>query len=195
MRALFFCVVVCLVVSASPHATTVLPPSFQELVGEAEIVFEGEVIDTRSRATTFEGNEVIYTDVTFRVARALKGRPGSTVSLQFLGGEVGDRGMKVYGMPTFARGDRDVIFAITSQPLISPLVRLMHGRVRIVRDGGAGAQDSVRLSDGTPLRAVATLGAITQQQALSQAPALSLTAFEAAVSAEVDRQTAQKVRR
>jgi hypothetical protein len=195
MRLGFFCVCVCLLLAAAPHATTVLPPSFQELVGEADIVFESEVVDTRSRATTFDGNEVIYTDVTFRVSRALKGRPGSIVSLQFLGGEVGDRGMKVYGMPTFARGDRDVIFAITSQPLISPLVRLMHGRVRVVRDGGTGAQESVRLYDGTPLRQVATFGAITRQDALSQTPALSLTAFEAAVSAEVERQAAQKVRR
>jgi len=195
MKLGFFCVCVCLLSSVVSHATTVLPPSFQELVGEADIVFEGEVIDTRSRATSFDGNEVIYTDVTFRVSRALKGRPGSVVSLQFLGGEVGDRGMKVYGIPTFARGDRDVIFAITSQPLISPLVRLMHGRVRVVRDGGAAAQESVRLSDGTPLRQVAAFGAITLQDALSQTPALSLTAFEAAVSAEVERQAAQKGRR
>ena len=195
MKLGFVCVCVCLLLSAIPHATTVLPPSFQELVGEAEIVFEGDVVDTRSRATTYDGNEVIYTDVTFRVARTLKGQPGSVVSLQFLGGKVGDRGMKVYGMPTFARGDHDVIFAITSQPLISPLVRLMHGRVRVVRDGGTAAQESVRLYDGTPLRQVATFGAITRQDALSQTPALSLTAFEAAVSAEVERQAAQKGRR
>jgi hypothetical protein len=193
MKSLSLCVAVCLLLSSSPSATTVIPPSFQELIGEAEVVFEGEVIDTRSRVSNVGGNEVIFTDVSFRVSRALKGAPPSVVSLQFLGGVVGDLGMRVQGVPTFARGDRDVIFAITSQPLISPLVRMMHGRVRIVRDGAAATQDSVRRFDGTPLREVSSFGATGQ--ALSQASAMSLTSFEAAVRAEVERQGAQKGRR
>lgn len=193
MRLGIACACCWLMLSAVPRATTVIAPTFQELVGEADLVFEGEVLDAQSRAAIVDGNDVIFTDVSFRVARALKGTPGSVVSLQFLGGVVGDRGMKVHGVPTFARGDRDIIFAVTSQSLVSPLVRMMHGRVRIARGGESGALETVRLFDGSPLREVASFGATAQ--ALSQTPAMSLAAFEAAVAAEVERQDAQKRRR
>jgi hypothetical protein len=180
-----------LLLSASPRATTVIAPSFQELIAEAEIVFEGEVLDTRSRLTVEAGNETIVTDVSFRMIRALKGAPAPIVTLEFLGGVVGDHGYHVDGVPAFVRGDHDVIFAMTSQRFVSPLVRVMHGRVRIVKEG-PGGQDIVRRFDGTPLRDVAALGVNERQPVLSQIPALSLPAFESAVATEVARQGAQK---
>lgn len=185
---------VCLLLSMSPRATTVITPSFQELIAEAEIVFEGEVLDTKSRLTIEAGNETIVTDVSFRMIRALKGAPGSVVTLEFLGGVVGDHSYHVDGVPTFVRGDHDVIFATTSQRFVSPLVRVMHGRVRIAKEG-PGGQDIVRRYDGTPLRTVAALGASERQPVLSRTPALSLSAFESAVATEVARQDAQKTLR
>src|SRR5258705_11618570 len=150
MRFKVALVAVCLLLPASPQATTVIAPSFEELVREADVVFEGEVIETRSRISVEGGAETIVTDVSFRVASVLKGTAGPVTVLEFLGGVVGDRGFKVDGVPTFARGDRDVIFAKTSQRLISPLVRVMHGRVRIVKAVPA-SQEFVRQFDGTPL--------------------------------------------
>jgi hypothetical protein len=191
MRRALACLAVCLALTAVPLATTVIPPTFQELVGEAELVFEGDVVDTRSRIDNTAGEDVIVTAVTFDVLRVLKGAANKTVVLEFLGGAVGDRGLKVAGMPVFARGDRDVIFAITSQRLISPLVRVMHGRVRISREGPA-AQEFVHLHDGSLLRDVAALGIRPQESGFSQRPALTLRAFEAAVADEVSRQAAQK---
>jgi len=193
MRRFVHATLIALCLSSFAHATTVIAPTFEQLVAQADIVFEGEVIDTRVRIAAARDELPIVTDVYFRVARALKGSPAPTLVLQFLGGAIGDRRFTVDGVPTFARGDRDVIFAVTSAPLVSPLVGLMHGRVRITSDG-AGQRDVVRAFDGTPLRAIDALGAQGRQPLLSARPAMTLAAFESAVAAEVARQDAARGR-
>jgi hypothetical protein len=168
-------------------ATTVIAPTFAELVRDAEIVFEGEVIDTKARVSVEREGETIITDVYFRVAKVLKGTVGPTTLLEFLGGTIGDRTYRIEGMPTFTIGDRDVIFAAPSRRLISPLVGIMHGRVRIVKDG-AMRQDLVRRFDGALLRNLSMLGSSQPQLIMSPQPAMSLSSFESAVIAEIARQ-------
>jgi len=189
MRARLAFVVLGLVAVAPLRATTVIAPTFKELVAEADLVFEGQVLETKARMDAREGGAVIVTDVSFRVLKRLKGTSGDVVSLEFLGGTVGDRRYRIDGMPTFTRGDHDVLFAVTSQRLISPLVGMMHGRVRVAHDGTA---PHVRLFDGTPLRNVSVFGAKEPPARMSSEPAMSLTAFEAAVTSEIDRQSAEK---
>jgi hypothetical protein len=172
--------------AAPAAATTVVAPTFEQLVARAEIVFEGEVTATQVRVSADREGSPIVTDVTFRVARTLKGKVGPAVTLEFLGGTVDGRTLHVDGVPTFRVGDRDVLFAITSQRLVSPLVGMMHGRFRIVSDS-ATRQALVRRHDGQPLRSVATLGGSEPQAVLSQQPAMSLEAFENAVLTEVAR--------
>jgi hypothetical protein len=165
----------------------VVPPSFEQLVDQAEIIFEGEVIDTKARLSREPEGETIITDVYFRVRRVLKGTVGSVTVMEFLGGTVDDRTFSIDGMPSFARGDRDVIFASPSLRLVSPLVALMHGRVRIVTDQST-RQDLVQQFDGSPLRAVTAFGSAQAQPILSPTPAMSLPAFETAVVTEIARQ-------
>jgi len=176
------------------HATTVVAPTFTELVRQADVIFEGEVTDTRPRLVVDRGTEKIVTDVTFRVAKVSKGRTPTQTVLQFAGGVVGDRGFRVAGVPEFVRGERDVIFALASKQQISPVVGVMYGRFRIVGDGGADV-DRVRQFDDTPLRDVAAIGSKEQQPVLSQTPAMPLPAFEAAIAAEVRRQAGANKRR
>jgi hypothetical protein len=177
------------------HATTVIAPTFSALVRQAEVIFDGEATETRSRAIVERGAEKIVTDVTFRVTKMLKGRARPTIVLQFAGGVVGDRGYKVAGVPSFVAGERDVIFAVTSTPQISPVVGVMYGRFRIVDDAAGTGSASVRQFDDTPLRDVAAIGSNEQQPVFSQRPAMALATFEAAVSAEVRRQAGTKKRR
>jgi len=190
MRGCLAAVLVLLSLSSPTLATTVIPPSFEEMVARAEVVFEGEVVDTRARTAAGGDGTVIVTDVSFRVSKVLKGTALSTLVLQFLGGDLGDQSLKVDGVPTFARGDRDVIFAVTSTPQVSPIIGLMHGRIRITADG-FGGREIVRSFDGAPLQDVARIGA-RSQPALSGVPAMSLAALEAAITREVSRQAAEK---
>ncbi|MFW6050592.1 MAG: hypothetical protein ACODAU_05430 [Myxococcota bacterium] len=81
----------------------------EELVHEADEIVLGTVMQRRSR---WEGRHIV-TDVTLRVSEALEGRarPGGRLVVTHLGGEVGDVGMRVAGMPVFEDGARSLVFA------------------------------------------------------------------------------------
>src|SRR4029079_16566859 len=131
MRLCLLAAVAAMSLSAGVRATTVVAPTFEALVAEADASVESEVVDTTSRVMPQRDGAPIVTDVYFRVQRVLKGAPASTLILQFLGGQVGDVGFRVEGVPSFSKGDRDVLFAMTAAPQVSPIVGMMHGRVRI----------------------------------------------------------------
>jgi hypothetical protein len=177
-----------LLMSSTGHTAPVpAGPTLRELVRQAEIIFEGEVTDIRPSAFIEGRVEKIVTGVTFQVSKVLKGATPTTTVLEFAGGVVGDRGYRVEGVPVFARGERDVIFAVTSKPSISPVVGAMYGRFRIVKDGPS-AREGVRQFDDAPIDQVSSIGSTRRRPARSQRPTMSLSAFEAAVAAEVSRQ-------
>jgi hypothetical protein len=187
MRLCILAALAAMSLSAGVRATTVVAPTFEALVAEADAIVESEVVDTTSRVVPQRDGAPIVTDVYFRVQRVLKGAPASTLILHFLGGQVGDVGFRVEGVPSFSKGDRDVLFAMTAAPQVSPIVGMMHGRVRITADV-TRRQDIVRAFDGTPLRDLRVFGSPANQTALSGRPAMTLAAFESAVIGEVARQ-------
>lgn len=186
MRRCIFAALAAISLTAGVRATTVVAPTFEALVAQADAIVESEVVDTTSRIAPQRDGAPIVTDVYFRVEKVLKGAPASTLILEFLGGEVGDVGFRVEGVPSFSKGDRDVLFAITAAPQVSPIVGMMHGRVRITADV-ATRQYIVRGFDGTPLRDLRLFGSTTNQGLLRGRP-MTLAAFESAVVGEVARQ-------
>ena len=59
-------------------ATTVIPPTFDELVSRAQTIFEGEVTGVQSQWIGEGSEHRIVTFVTFKVYDSLKGDPGTT---------------------------------------------------------------------------------------------------------------------
>lgn len=158
MRRLIPLTAICVLVAAAvAKSTTVIPPSFDALVSNANTIFVGEVMNIRSDWETTSGGRAIVTYVTFRVEDVWKGRVGAVTQLEFLGGTVGDIGLRVEGMPTFTIGQRDVLFVDGAARAVSPLVGFMHGRMRIERDAASGV-DRVRTYDGRALGSVAQIG-------------------------------------
>lgn len=171
------------------RATTVMPPTFDELVTKAHIVFVGETLDVRSQwAPTSAGRPAIVTLVTFRVLRTLKGQVGSQTILDFLGGTVGEDRLDVAGMPRFRLGDRDVLFVDERGRPISPVVAFGYGRFRILQDPRTG-RESISRHNFEPLSSVSELGADRPSIRVSSAHALSLAAFESEVVSAVRRLT------
>lgn len=157
-RRLFPLTVLCTLLAAGvARSTTVIPPSFDALVSSASTIFVGEVMNIRSDWETTRGGRAIVTYVTFRVEDVWKGRLGAVTQLEFLGGTVGDVGLKVEGMPTFRLGQRDVLFVDGAARTVSPLVGFMHGRMRVERDIQSGV-DRIRTFDGRALGNVAQIG-------------------------------------
>lgn len=178
------------------RATSVVPPTFPELVAGADAIYRGHVTAVEARRVERpDGGTVIKTFVTVGVDRALKGPDRAAVTLEFLGGTVGDESLVVSGMPKFAVGDREFVFVQKNGIQFCPLVAMMHGRYRVLRDANAG-RDFVARDNGKPLTDTAEVGlpiaSLPAPVAAAAAPsaaagALTPAAFEASIVEQVQR--------
>lgn len=178
------------------RATSVVPPSFSELVAEAEAIYRGRVTGVATRrARAPDGTAILRTYVTLAVDRTLKGAERSAITLDFLGGSLDDESLVVTGMPRFALGATEYVFVQRNGIQYCPLVALGHGRYRLLRDDATGREyvardNGIPLTDPAevvvPLHAGAGLpGPVRAAQAAAAlARALTPAAFESAVLAE-----------
>ena len=153
----FFAAICAAFVLNSAQATTVIAPSFDELVEQAQVIFQGTVTDAQSQWTGEGGNRRIVTYVTFKVDEAIKGEVGATYTVRMLGGTVGDQTMEVTDSPKFKVGDRDILFVENNGSQFIPLVGIMHGRFRVQKDKATG-REVVMSNAGHPVKDVAALG-------------------------------------
>src|SRR5881394_3293524 len=109
LRSLLFLSLILLALPAA-DATTVIPPTFDELVTKAETIFEGTVTGMRSEWTGEGTNRHIVTYVTFKIQDAIKGAVGSEYTIRMFGGTVNGQTMEVSDAPKFKVGDRDILF-------------------------------------------------------------------------------------
>jgi hypothetical protein len=182
-RRLSLLTMLCLLAAAGvARSTTVIPPSFDALVSGASTVFVGEVMNVRAEWDNTPSGRAIITLVTFRVEEVWKGSLGAVTQLEFLGGEIGEMGMKVEGMPVFRLGQRDVLFVSDEVRTVSPLVGFMHGRMRVERDTVSGI-DRVRTFDGRALGSIAQIGPQRAAPSLASITPMRLSDLESAVRA------------
>ena len=177
----------CLIFAGTALATTVIPPSFEELVSRAEMIFQGSVTDVRSEWTGEGAQRHIMSYVTLKVEDAIKGKSGSTVTLRMLGGTVGGETMEVTDAPKFKVGDRDILFVENNGTQFVPLVGIMHGRFRVKKD--AAGQDAVFTNEGSPLTDVSKLG--KNEGAASAGRPISKQEFRQAIQAKAQEQAGQ----
>src|SRR3954471_7442930 len=162
------------------EATTVIPPSFDQLVQQAEMIFQGTVTDVRAQWVGEGGQRHIESYITFAVEDAVKGKPGQTYTIRMFGGTVGDQGMAISDAPKFAVGDRDILFVENNGTQIIPLVGIMYGRFHVTRDDAGG--EVVMQNEGRPVKNVARLGREMDSAVDETAePAMTTAAFKAAV--------------
>jgi len=177
----------CLIFAVTALATTVIPPSFDELVSRAEMIFQGSVTGVRSEWTGEGAQRHIMSYVTLKVEDAIKGNPGSTVTLRMLGGTVGGETMEVTDAPKFKVGERDILFVENNGTQFVPLVGIMHGRFRVKKD--AAGQDAVFTNEGSPLSDVSNLG--KNEEAASAGRPISKQEFRQAIQAKAQEQAGQ----
>ena len=122
------------------NATTVIPPTFDQLVEQAELIFQGTVTDVRSVWEGEGAQRHIDSYVTFQVQDSVKGTAGASYTIRMLGGTVGDETMQVTDSPKFKVGDRDILFVEHNGQQFVPLVGIMHGRFRIQREAQTGRE-------------------------------------------------------
>jgi hypothetical protein len=144
-------------VSLSVTATTVIPPTFDQLVKQAEFIFQGTVTNSQSVWEGEGAQRHIESYVTFNVEDNVKGNAGTSYTIKMLGGTVGDETMEVTDTPKFKVGDRDILFVEHNNEQFVPLVGINYGRFRVQRDEQTG-RDIVVNAEGTPVRDLSQLG-------------------------------------
>jgi len=142
---------------ARVSATTVIPPTFEQLVKQAELIFQGTVTDARSVWEGEGGQRHIETYVTFNVEDSVKGQAGTSYTIRMLGGTVGDETMEVTDTPKFEVGDREILFVEHNNEQFVPLVGINHGRFHVQHDDQTG-RDVVFNGEGEPVRDLTQLG-------------------------------------
>ncbi len=128
-----FCLTVLAAWGAPVAATVVVAKDFAALCAEADLVFVGTVTDVTS-SWRDAAQRSIETQVTFGALTWLHGTPRPAVTLHFAGGEVGGLREEVAGVPSFAVGQRRIVFARDGD-FLSPVVGFHQGLFQVVDDG------------------------------------------------------------
>lgn len=132
---LAFCVIVVLLAISRPAmATTVLRVGIDEMLEGSALVFEGEVLGRQ--ADRDHANGWIRTFITFAVHDVIKGKyVKPTVTLEFLGGTVGENTFKVHGTVMPKDGERGIYFVESlTRTQINPLYGWTQGHLLLVDD-------------------------------------------------------------
>ena len=166
----------------SSASAIVHPLAFEEVVAGAETIFLGRFADSRAFWEESQSGRLIVTRVVFAVERVYKGPPMIQTSLDLLGGTIGDMTMRVEGVPTFHRGDRDVLFVRPTTRALNSLVGGESGRFRVERD--ERGQDAIRPLNSIPLPRL--LG-FRQPQATGPTGAMSLQELEVSIAQALKR--------
>jgi hypothetical protein len=98
----------CVSMSQAARAAVVIALELSELVERSEYI----VVANAQQATSRYDDHVIVTDVALKVVTSLKGpaKPGSSITVTHLGGEVGDIALRVPGAARFTLGQSAIVF-------------------------------------------------------------------------------------
>lgn len=149
-------------------ATTVVPPSFDEMAAESDYIVRARVTEVSSFEEDQPGRALIRTRVTLELIETIAGEPPSPLVLTLLGGRVGDRELRVAGVPVFIVGQEEIFFVKDNGTAFYPTYAVMHGRYPIKRDKATGREYLTR-TNGVPLTDLAEIAT-----PLSQGPAAAL---------------------
>jgi hypothetical protein len=183
-------VVVIALATGSARATTVIPPEFAQLVGQADYVVRATVKNVSAEFRTTPKGRAIFTRVELEVLETIVGTPPQPLTLELLGGTVGEVTMRVEGVPLFHVGDEDILFVQANGRQFYPLVGIMHGKYPVKRDAKSGAAIVTR-SNGVPLRDVSEVKGDLDHAAtaaVSAPPALTPEAFAGKIRASYQSQ-------
>lgn len=135
VQVIWIAIVAVACLAADPSSATVVKPfTFDGLVQGAVLIIEGRV--TQAEARQEEGSRFIWTDVTFEILDTMKGAwPSHEIRLPFLGGQIGDRALRVSDLQIPEVGETGVYFiANTDGRHTQPLLGWHQGHMVIKKD-------------------------------------------------------------
>lgn len=139
VRLLLFVVVSLIIPHRPAQATSVTEVTFPELVHGAEVIAVGSVSAITEQWD--EARKAPLTLVTFSNHTVLKGNPGASMTLEFLGGRT-PQGLTLVipGVPQFKVGEKTVLFCAGNRRDFSPVVGVWQGVLRVMTDPQRGIE-------------------------------------------------------
>ena len=137
---LFFLIAGCVLYFGNfAQATSVTEVGFSDLVQRAEVIAVGTVTEIKEQWD--ETRKAPLTLVTFSDLTVLKGNPGSSMTLEFLGGRT-PQGLilSIPGVPQFTIGEKTVVFSAGNHRDFCPLVGVWQGLLRVRTDPQSGTE-------------------------------------------------------
>jgi hypothetical protein len=132
-RLLVFVVANIISLHSSAQATSVAEVSFPDLVHQADVIAVGSVSDIQEQWD--EARKAPLTLVTFSDLTVLKGNPGASMTLEFLGGHTPNGLLlMIPGVPQFKVGEKTVVFGAGNHRDFCPLVGVWQGLMRVMTD-------------------------------------------------------------
>src|SRR5437763_1576274 len=118
-------------------ATTIVPMTDDEMIIGARVIVTGKVLNIESSYDAQQDR--IYTYVTVKVQQVLKGEISERrIVLKELGGQVGDRGLTIWGNPQFKRDERVLLYLDTWKDGSLRTYQMLLGKFTIVKDDASG---------------------------------------------------------
>lgn len=155
--------------------------SLDQLTGRAAAIVVSTVTGRRAEWEHYGSSRLIITRVTMEVEQALKGSAPRTLTVEVLGGTIGDETLRVSHVPEFRVGERDVLFLNNAPHAVSPLVGSDQGRFRVMNEAGSGTARVLTVGFA-PLVSADAIGSSASMQGdgglvRSMSAALSLSDF------------------
>lgn len=178
------------VITAS--ATSIRPPSFEQLVDGSGRIVRATVSSVRPYEDSYEGKRVVRTEIVLNVLETIRGE-GATgeLKIRHLGGSIGGLRMEVGAMPKFEVGKEMVLFLHGEGRFICPTVGWGHGQYGVDRSGADGVA-RIRRSNGSMLSNLKQVAEpiheerITQQSISPVLSGMSLQNFKLSVLDRVE---------
>ena len=133
-------------------ATIAIQTDLRTMVRKADLVFTGKVTGQRAEWANLNGRKSIITVVSLEVLDTHKGIAGRILDLRCPGGTIGNTTLELVGMPTFAEGEKCVLFVRTNANAVCPIVGIYHGKLLL------NAEETVSRHDGRPLSNISEIG-------------------------------------
>ena len=133
-RAVWVPILALALAAAPAAASTFLYLSQAELVGQAEAVVQGRVVEVHSFWNA--EHTAILTEAVLEVEDTVVGAAPAYVNLRTFGGQVGNYRIEAHGFPTFQLGERMLVFLEPEQDGAQRVLGYQQGQFRIRGEQG-----------------------------------------------------------
>ena len=186
-------------------ATTILGMNIDEVAQEAEIIFEGKVVEHNVRENAAG---MIVTYVTFRIEELIKGEYDEPLlELKFTGGRLGGQIMEISGLRIPSPNEEGIYFVESvNRNLVNPLLGWSQGHYLIYEESGERrvstvndrpvtdvlSTQSVPIALRKPVRVIdgdtdPATGVVASSDTRGPDQALTTESFKAKIRALIDR--------